>query len=311
LKILITGSKGFIGSVLAYRAREQGHQVINVDDDSRGLNEVPNCLIWDCRQGISHILDEFTYSDSKPPVDAVVHLAAGTGSLSRPYEELCELNISMTKKIYEETVAHKIPVFVFPTTSLIEGVPDSPYVKSKQDAMDWLLTRDDGVKVIPLQFYNVTGGYKNCSEIRRLEVHIIPIMLDCFMNHKTFIINGDDYYETKDHSPGRDFSNVCDVTDFILHLINRQLTSPFKCSNVIKVGTGVTTTALEMVQMFNDILEPRFNRKLDFDIGPRRAFDCGALRCDQPYLHVFKTPTMIRQSLADELEIILKVVYNE
>jgi len=309
MKMLITGSRGFIGSILTSRARENGHMIIPVDDFSRGLNETSYCVNWDCRKGVSHILDEYVFDDKQAPVDAIVHLAAGTGSLSRPYEELCELNIDMTKKIYEEAVKWGIKVFAFPTTSLVEGVPDAPYVRSKEDAMQWLLKQDDGVNIIPLQFYNVTGGYRDFSEIRKLEVHIIPIMIECFMQNKPFIINGSNY-DTVDGTPGRDFSNVVDVCDFIIHLTQRQLKSPFKSSGVIKVGTGRTTTALQMVNMFNDIVEPKFGRKLQHEFGPERLFDCGWLRCDQPYLHVFRPPMNIKQSLKQEVDIILRKVYN-
>lgn len=305
MKLAITGARGFIGSILASRAKENGHRVVAIDDFSRGLNDYP-CIEWDCRKGISHILDEFTYSTKEPPVDAIVHLAAGTGSLSRPYEELCELNVDMTKKIYEEAVKFGVKVFAFPTTSLVEGCPDAPYVKSKQDAMDWLLSQDDGIRVIPLQFYNVTGGYKEFSEIRKMEVHIIPIMIDCYMNDKPFIINGNDY-DTIDGTPGRDYSNVLDISDFIIHMIDAQLKSPFKSKGVIKLGTGRITTALQLINMFNRF----FKAEVKYEFGPRRAFDCGWLKCDQPYLHAFRTPLPIEQSLFDEVNIILRKVYGE
>jgi len=308
MKILVTGARGFIGSVLCQIGRENGHKMVGLDDFSRGLNDNP-CIDFDCRSGVAAIFDEFTSVNSEPPFDAVVHLAAGTGSLSRPYEELIELNLEMTKKIYFDCLKFKIPTFVFPTTSLVEGVPDSPYVRSKQDAMDWLIGRNDNINIIPLQFYNVTGAYKDFSEIRKLEVHIVPIMLECFMKHVPFVINGSDY-DTVDGTPGRDFSNVIDVSQFILHLINVQNQSPFKSDKVIKVGTGQITTAKHMVDMFNIWAEPKFKRELDFRIGPVRPYDCGWLRCDQPYLHIFKKPTDIFTSLVDELNTLAKKVYN-
>jgi UDP-glucose 4-epimerase len=308
MRILISGTRGFIGSVLMTRAKEAGHFAYGLDDYSRGLNDTATKK-WDCRQGVKEIFDEFTVNVNEPPFDAVVHLAAGTGSLSRPYEELCELNIDMTKKIYLESVEAGIPVFAFPTTSLVEGVPDSPYVRSKQDAMDWLLSKNDNINKIPLQFYNVTGAYNDFSEIRKLEVHIVPIMIECFMNNKPFIINGDKY-DTVDGTPGRDFSNVIDVSDFILHLCRVQLERPFKSGGVIKVGTGQITTALQMVEMFNEIVVPRFGRKLEYEIGPERAYDCGWLRCDQPYLSIVKKPILIKQSLRSEVDTILRKVYN-
>lgn len=321
---LITGVRGFIGSCLVARATDFGHTIIGLDDCSRGLNNVESIseakfIKHDCREGIGSILDEYegleyqtsTFAHNfggKP--DFVCHLAAGTGSLSRPYEELCELNIDMTKRVYKDAVEHGIKCFVFPTTSLVEGVPDSPYVRSKQDAIDWLISQDDDINLIPLQLYNVTGSYADFSEHRKLEVHIIPIMLEKYMRNEVFIVNGKNY-DTPDGSPGRDFSNVVDVCDAILDLVHIQLKEfPFKTNKPIKIGTGMITTTLQMIDMFNNIVEPLFGRKLKFDFGERRAYDCGWLRCDQPYLHLLKNPTMIQESLKDEVETLLRVVYK-
>jgi UDP-glucose 4-epimerase len=129
------------------------------------------------------------------------------------------------------------------------------------------------------------------------------------MNNKPFIVNGDKY-DTVDGTPGRDFSNVIDVSEFIMHLIDVQSKSPFKSGGVIKVGTGNITTAKQMIDMFNTWAKPKFNRELQYEIGPNRAYDCGWLRCDQPYLHIYKKPTDIFKSLVDELEIISRKVYN-
>lgn len=331
MKILVTGAKGFIGSCLTSLATTFGNEVIAVDDLSRGLNDVQSVkeakfIPFDCREGIAPILDEeFIKKEiaslkvgservetTYQPVDVVVHLAAGTGSLSRPYEELVELNVEMTKRIYRDCVEKGVKVFVFPTTSLVEGCPDAPYVKSKQDAMDWLCAQNDDIKLVPLQFYNVTGAYNGFSEHRKLEVHIVPVMLEKFMNKAPFIINGDTY-DTVDGTPGRDFSNVRDVCTSILQLAAIQVSqTPFKINKPIKLGTGVITTTLQMIKLFNEYMSPRFGRELDWEIGPIRPYDCGWLRCDQPYLHIltFGYPAPIRLSLYEELGALLKVVYN-
>jgi len=335
LNLLVTGSTGFIGSCLTARAVDFGHSVISLDDQSRGLNDVKSVehkfIRYDCREGIAPILDEFKHpgeitalkyiDDGSGPrsdgvvknfdCDVVVHLAAGTGRLSRPYEELCELNIDMTKRVYADAVSRGVKVFVFPTTSLVEGVPDAPYVRSKQEAMEWICAQNDDIKVVPLQFYNVLGALGRFSENRKLEVHIVPVMLDCYMNDKTFVINGGDYTETVDGTPGRDFSNVIDVCDMILLLAERQLSpTPFKIAKPIKIGTGVTTTTKQMIAMFDAYLEPKFGKKLKTEIGDRRLFDCGSLRCDQPYVYMVKSPILAEQSLKDEIDALLKVVYK-
>lgn len=325
MNYLVTGAKGFIGSCLSALLNDWGENVIALDDLSRGLNDITKeegvkFIPYDCREGIAAILDEYKDLNLQgtrpqdfsvnPGVDIVVHLAAGTGSLGRPYEELCELNIDMTKKIYKDAVEHGVKVFVFPTTSLVEGCPDAPYVKSKQDAMDWLCAQNDNITILPLQFYNVTGAYGYFTEHRKLEVHIIPIMLECFMSNKPFIINGSEY-NTVDGTPGRDYSNVEDICTFIKDVSEDLVKHPVKITKPIKLGTGKVTTALQLVQMFNEYVYPRFGRKLEYEFGPIRPYDCAYLQCDQPYLHVYQGyATSIEDSLTSELNALLKVVYN-
>lgn len=337
MNVLITGAKGFIGSCLSAFLQHTGVGVIAVDNLSRGLNNVEKLgaynseifkfIAYDCIDGISEILDEnyltpYLRSESigvrglgnsnLSGIDAVVHLAAGTGSLDRPYEELCKLNIDMTKKVYNDTVKAGIPVFVFPTTSLVEGegCADAPYVKSKQDAMDWLIAQNDPISVVPLQFYNVTGAYQGFTEHRQKEVHIIPKMMEAAMNGDTFVINGNDY-DTSDGTPGRDYTNVVDVCTAIKRLILIQLSnSPFKLKAPIKLGTGRVTTTAQMLSIFNSYTFTKFGKTASFRFGKRRAYDCGWLKCDQPYLRCITDITDIRWSVCDEIDALAKAVYG-
>src|SRR5512147_1568047 len=127
MRIVVTGAKGFIGSVFSLRAIEHGHDVIALDDGSRGLNPTEDRIgsafrQFDCLHGIKDAVEG--------PIDAVVHLAAATGSLERPLD-----------------------------------VPDSPYVVSKERALTWLRqvdgAADGGAGIgIPVRFFNVAGAYK-------------------------------------------------------------------------------------------------------------------------------------------------------
>lgn len=287
MRIIVTGAAGFIGSVLCRRAAELGHQVVGLDDLSRGLNVVEGVVFakHDCQGGLleAQVLYKpglaLDYGRPMRP-DAVVHLAAGTGSLDRPYEELVALNVEMTKRVYEDAKALGAKVFVFPTTSLALGVPDSPYVRSKEDAMRWLLEQRSSVQILPLRFFNVLGAYKGCTERRRNEVHIVPRLVRCFKTGEEFTINGDDY-ETEDGTPSRDFINVLDVVDFILVNADRAVThGKFHAGTMLQddravwLGTGWLTTAYQVAEVFRQFVGPVKLKK-----GPRRAFDCGSLLC--------------------------------
>lgn len=262
MKVVVTGAAGFIGSVLSARALVMGHEVIALDDLSRGLNPVHELegitfLKWDCRQGL-------------PPeaegADAVVHLAAATGSLERPIEELRLLNVEMLKTVY--AAAGEVP-FLWPTTSLALGVPDSPYVRSKEEGLEWLRHKP---QAIPLRFFNVTGEYVGLTERRQREVHIVPTLVTAYKDAVPFIINGGDY-ATADGTPARDYVNVVDLADYLLTIIGGARPTPHH-DGCIWVGTGETTTTKHVVDTFQQHIG-----FVKATYGPRRPFDVGAIRC--------------------------------
>lgn len=291
MNILVTGSRGFIGSVITQRAIDHGHKIIAIDNGDRGLNRIKRSqrglilLKRDCREGVEDILQSYH-------CDAIIHLAAGTGSLSRPYEELVDLNINMTKTLYLDALDNNVPVFVYPMTSLSldPELKDAPYVKSKQDGMDWLLSysQNKSTKVIPFMFCNQAGAYKGLTEYRQKEVHVGPVMLDCHMKKRPFIINGNDY-DTLDGTPARDYVNVVNTADFILNEIKLNLFYKMPSyTGPIFLGTGEVTTTLQLVNYFREVIGP-----LDIEIGPRRAFDTGSIQCTSTALKDFHGPDLI------------------
>lgn len=297
MRIVVTGAAGFIGSVLSRRAMELGHDVLALDDLSRGLNPIENVagltfMKHDCRGGIFEASGDFqakqNWSSAAGAVDAVVHLAAGTGSLDRPLDELRGLNVEMTRRVYEDAVALGAKVFAFPTTSLALAVPDSPYVISKEEAFEWV-KKQQRVPVLPLRFFNVAGEYKGFSEYRQNEVHIIPRLVACYTNHDTFVINGDNY-DTHDGTPSRDFVNVLDVVETILDLAHRSARGLTNISafaqpdGAIWIGTGRTITVQRVVKVFEQYIG-----SVKSEIGPRRAFDTGALFCPASAVNVVRS----------------------
>lgn len=340
MNILVTGARGFIGSVFCRRAIEQGCQVFALDDESRGLNTlgpfVTQYYRHDCSGGLLEALTRFgltTKGDSRvygAGVDAVVHLAAGTGSLDRPYAELVGLNVEMTQRVYHDAVAAGAKAFVFPTTSLglAEDLKDSPYVKSKDDAMAWLLKVDDpwakeydspGAELpariaIPVRFFNVTGAYKGASEFRKKEVHMLPRLVDAYVKRVPFVINGDDY-DTPDGTPGRDFINVLDLVNWLLYLIGTKVANEGDlcgagvhphADGAIHCGTGAQTTARQAVELFRQHVG-----RVEYEIGPRRAFDTGGLAINRAQADQYcdfvngGLPTPFWVSLRDEAKALI------
>lgn len=286
MRIVCTGARGFIGSVFARRASELGHSVIAVDDESRGLNEVEavsgvRYIKHDCRMGLLPVVPLLGHG-----IDAVAHFAAATGSLERPYEELYDLNVRMAQTVYEDALRLGAKAFAWPTTSLALEVPDSSYVRSKEEALRVIHEVDTLHNIaVPVRLFNVAGCYKGFTERRKREVHVIPRLVDCHQRNKPFTINGTDY-DTRDGSPSRDLVNVVNVVDYLLYMINKRMDGhelPFHDDGAIWIGTGRSLTVRQMIVSFED-----HAGHVEVQLGPRRPFDCGALNVDPGQAATFR-----------------------
>lgn len=294
MKIVVTGARGFVGSVFSLRAIERGHEVVALDDESRGLNPIEDRIgsayqKFDCQNGI---LDAVA-TRGWETVDTVIHLAAATGSLDRPLDELRHMNVGMTQLVYEDALRLGAKRFIWPTTSLALGVPDSPYVESKEEALRWLREVDKHARIsMPVRFFNMAGAYKGLTELRKNEVHMLPLMLAAYRERKPFVVNGTDY-DTADGSPSRSFVHILDCIEFLIDVLTGKATAvPHGETGISRVdplthepidppgdgavwvGHGRPVTVLQAIEIFEQWVGP-----LDVKTGPRRAFDCGGLEC--------------------------------
>lgn len=281
IRFVVTGARGFLGSVFSLRAIERGHTVLALDDESRGENPIEQRIgdcyrQFDCSQGIRDAVRDVTRHN----VDVVVHFAAATGSLDRPLSELLELNVEMTRRVYQDALHLGAKAFLWPTTSLALGVPDSPYVESKEIALKMLreVDADNGIAT-PLRFFNVAGAYKGLTELRKLEVHMLPMLVRADARREPFIINGANY-DTVDGTPSRDFVHVFDVVEYLITIAEGRvggchIATPAH-DGAIWLGKGQSTTVHEAVDIYCDAT----GRTVETSVGPRRAFDCGGLTVD-------------------------------
>lgn len=281
--VYVTGCKGYVGSVMCARLTELGYDVIGFDNESRGLNHgvenLPHLNYYkrDCSLGL---LDIYR---THPPA-CVMHFAAATGDLTRPQEELDEINFGMTRTLFQETEILPVkPIFVFPMTSLGLTIPESGYVQSKQKAIEWLLENDPSQRALLFRFFNNAGGYRDFGEFRKLEVHMFPRLFDCWKRGKTFVVNGSDYPETVDGSPARDYIHILDTVDYIIYCwgLKRggRISEIPTFEGLIECARGLPYTTLKLARLFQiRAQELRIPGKpFDIEIGGRRAFDCGTL----------------------------------
>jgi UDP-glucuronate 4-epimerase len=142
MKILVTGSAGFIGSHTVRRLTEDGHEIVGVDN----LNNYYDVNLKLDRLELLKSLPRFRFQkldiSNRPAVeslfagenfDRVIHLAAQAGvrySLTHPHAYI-DSNVSGTLNILEGCRHHGVQHLVFASTSSVYGMntnmPFSPH----------------------------------------------------------------------------------------------------------------------------------------------------------------------------------------
>lgn len=239
LRILVTGSSGFVGQHVVRHLASLGHKVIGYD--LRPPDEpFPDGSIFLCGD---------IRSDRLPNenIDAVVHLAALAGvrpSIDRPHDYI-STNVDGTVRLLEHCRAHGINRFVLASSSSVYGdtkgrpstesdpvMPMSPYALSKVQAEQWgeLYSRLHGIRFVALRFFTVWGH----GQRKDLA---LAAFTQALLRNEHVRVNGDGHQR-------RDLTHVSDVARAV-GLALRYQGADFAAFNI---GTGRNHSVLEMVK---------------------------------------------------------------
>jgi len=301
-KILVTGGCGYIGSHTIVDLVNNGHEVISIDNLSRGyeeLNAGVNAILGrpvkNYKIDLCNIEDLVAVFEENPDIEGIIHFAAFKSvpeSVEKPLiyfrNNLTSLlNILQCAKVY--SVKH----FVFSsscsvygnTTSLpvTEEVPfqeaESPYARTKQ--MGEAICRDFSVanpdfKIILLRYFNPTGAHESAliGERNKRPENLVPVITKTAIGKRQkMTVFGNDY-ATRDGSCVRDYIHVMDISHAHTLAINKSREGALDSNcEVFNLGTGNGITVLELIAAFEKVA----GLKLNFEIGPRRAGDVVAI----------------------------------
>ncbi len=181
MKCLVTGAAGFIGSHLAERLSDLGHEVVAVDCF---LDYYPRAVkernIQSLRARANVRLLEHDLSKAELPplltgVDWVFHLSAQAGvrsSWGRDFQIYAIHNVLATQRLLEAARAADVRRFVYASSSSVYGDtsdlpmreeslprPISPYGVTKLAAehLCWLYWRSYGLPTVSLRYFTVYG----------------------------------------------------------------------------------------------------------------------------------------------------------
>jgi UDP-glucose-4-epimerase GalE len=296
-KFLITGGAGYIGSTTASRLLRKGHEVIIVDDLSRGHahNVEPHRLrvLNLCQTAeLQRLLEGERF-------DAVVHFAAyiAVGESTKVPELYFSNNVGGSIALLTAMANTGVSRLVFSSTAAVYGNPDripitedqpyqpvSPYGESKvmvEKILGWM-DQFRGVRSIPLRYFNACGADPDSGlgEEHDPETHLIPLLFKAIRTGNPITIFGGDY-DTKDGTCIRDYIHVSDLADAHISALDHLMAGGH--SDAFNIGTGSGLTVMEVLRA----VEAVTGHKVPYVIGPRRKGDPPALVANSDKLRKF------------------------
>ncbi|WP_025155533.1 UDP-glucose 4-epimerase GalE [Leifsonia aquatica] len=279
---LVTGGAGYIGSHVVRAFRDEGIDVVVVDDLSSGHEDfVPAGIPFYRGTILDGALLETIFAENA--ISGVVHVAgfkyAGV-SVQRPLHTY-EQNVTATAVLLAAMQEAGVDAIVFSSSAAVYGTPDgdlvteataknpeSPYGETKLIG-EWLL-RDQGVAAglrhASLRYFNVVGS--GDLALRDTSPHnLFPLVFDALAAGRTPRINGMDY-PTPDGTCVRDYIHVSDLA--VSHVAAaKRLDAGQPIEPVYNLGSGDGVSVGEIMSTVAAVTGIAFTP----EVGPRRAGD--------------------------------------
>jgi ADP-L-glycero-D-manno-heptose 6-epimerase len=252
--IVITGSAGFIGSVVASALNKSGFEnLVLVDDFSRADKNLNfEHIVYESKIHRDDFISFLNKNLTK--IDFIFHLGARTDTTETDVVLFNHLNLDYTKAIWTACAKYQIPL-VYASSAATYGLgelgyndehelceklqPLNPYGHSKNDFDIWVLKQE---KQPPfwygLKFFNVYGPN---------EFHKSRMASVIFHSHKQILATGgmrlfrSHHPDFKDGEQMRDFIYVKDVASVCLFLMNEK-----PQNGIYNLGTGTARTFYDL-----------------------------------------------------------------
>lgn len=268
MRFFITGVAGFLGSALAKRLLEDGHEVRGIDDLSAGREErIPSDVIFD-RADVNDLPRLWTLMTE---IDTVIHLAARVSvqeSVKFP-RDYNAVNVGGTVSILEAMRDREIKRLVFSSSGALYGTqteqplheglhpnPESPYAVSKLAAEYYIRTtgRLWGIETICLRIFNAYGPGQ---QLPPSNPPVIPQFFKQIMGGGSVVISGEG-------AQTRDFIYVDDA----VAALARAATIPdLPPHSVVNVGSGAATSIRELAELIGKVVKSKPNLLENPDTG--------------------------------------------
>lgn len=285
MRVLVTGGAGYVGAVTAATLLDAGHDVVVLDDLSRGHRELVPAAATFVHGGVD---DPAALDDALAGgIDGCLHFAAliEAGESMTVPERFFAGNTAATLRLLERLVVAGVPRFVLSSTAAVYGEPaempieesaptrpTNVYGESKlliERALWWLAERR-GLATAALRYFNAAGATSVRGEDHRPETHLIPLVLAAAAGRRDAVsVFGDDY-PTRDGTCVRDFVHVVDLAG--AHVRALEVLAPGQ-TLACNLGTGSGFTVREVIHAAERVT----GRSVPTLDAPRRPGDPAAL----------------------------------
>ncbi len=265
MKLLVTGGAGYIGSIVAQRLLDEGHEVVVLDNLTRGHRAA---VPAGARLVEADLLDPPALGAAVAErFDGALHFAALSlvgESVARP-ELYWRNNVVGTLNLLDALRAADVKRLVFSSTAATYGEPEvvpieetaptrpvNPYGASKLavDQMIGAECRAHGLGAVSLRYFNVAGASGCLGEDHHPETHLIPNVLRAAQGLQPEVqLFGTDY-DTPDGTAVRDYIHIEDLaTAHLLALDGARLGE----HRIFNLGNGNGFTVREVIEAAREV----------------------------------------------------------
>lgn len=229
-KILVTGGAGYIGSFMVRKLKDEGYDVVILDNLSYGHSEA---VVGFRLEKIDLVLekDKLDALLSQEKFDGVVHMASfiQMGESYKNPGKYYRNNVVGFLNLADSMVSHGVKNMILSSTAGVYGNPVSlpikeddpknplnPYGETKF-IMEKILEDYDTayeIKFVSIRYFNAAGAALDGSigEAHAEESHLIPNVIVKAIRGEEIEVFGNDY-ETPDGTNVRDYIHVLDLCD--------------------------------------------------------------------------------------------------
>lgn len=279
-KILITGSSGYISSILISKIKKN---IFGIDKKKSKFKDfrIKQINLLDKKK-----LQRFI---EKLRPDIILHLAAEStlDNVLTKKKSYKNNNILGTQNLLEAVKNIELTKFIFSSTASVyknssnflneksKTDPDNIYAKTKYHNEKHIkkFFRKRKTSIYIFRFFNVCSADNNnkLGELHNPETHLIPILVNKSLNNGIVKIYGNNH-KTSDKTCIRDYIHINDLCAAIIKAIKIKIDKKY---NVLNLGSGKGYSILQVIKTLEVILK----KKIKYIFIKKRFGDKAKLVC--------------------------------